>query len=61
MKRLKKPFLYASLAFIVGTIFTYLNEPKTVDFKDAIIGGVKIGIIAFTSVIVIDNLGFKLD
>ena len=30
-------------------------------FKDAIIGGVKIGIIAFTSVIVIDNLGFKIN
>ena len=61
MKKLYKPLLSAFLGFFVGAIMTYLDEPKTVDFKDAIIGGVKYGIIAFTSVIVIDKLGFKLD
>ena len=61
MKRLKKPFLYAFIAFFVGTIFTFLSEPKTVELKGAIIGGAKYAIIAFFSVIIIDTFGFKLD
>ena len=61
MKRLKKPFLSAFLAFFVGAIMTYLDEPKTVELKGAIIGGAKYAIIAFFFVIIIDKLGFKLD
>ena len=61
MKRLKKPFLSAFLAFFVGAIMTYLDEPKTAELKGAIIGGAKYAIIAFFFVIIIDKLGFKLD
>ena len=61
MKRLKKPFLSAFLAFFIGAIMTYLDEPKTVELKGAIIGGAKYAIIAFFSVIIIDTFGFKLD
>ncbi len=61
MKRLKKPSLYALIAFFVGTIFTFLDEPKTAELKGAIIGSAKYAIIAFFFVIIIDKLGFKLD
>ena len=53
--------MYAFLAFFVGTIFTFLDEPKTAELKGAIIGGAKYAIIVFFFVIIIDKLGFKLD
>ena len=61
MKRLKKPLLYALLAFFVGSIFTFLDEPKIVELKGAIIGGAKYAIIVFFFMIIIDKLSFKLD
>ena len=58
MKRLKKPFLSAFLAFFVGAIMTYLDEPKTVELKGAILGGVKFAIIMFVFIIVTENISF---
>ena len=55
MKKLYKPLLSAFLAFFVGAIMTYLDEPKTVELKGAILGGVKIAIIVFVVMIVTKN------
>ena len=55
MKRLKKPFLSAFLAFFIGAIMTYLDEPKTVELKGAIFGGFKFSIIMLVITIVTDN------
>ena len=55
MKRLKKPFLSAFLAFFIGAIMTYLDEPKTVELKGAILGGFKLSIIMLVITIVTDN------
>ena len=55
MKKLSKPLLYAFLGFFAGAIMTYLNEPKTVELKGAILGGVKFAIIIFVLIIVTDN------
>ena len=55
MKKLSKPLLYAFLGFFGGAIMTYLGEPKTVELKGAIIGGVKIAIIVFVVMIVTGN------
>ena len=58
MKKLYKPLLYAFLGFFVGAIMTYLDEPKTVELKGAMIGGVKFAIIIFVLIIVTDKIGF---
>lgn len=58
MKKLYKPLLYAFLGFFVGAIMTYLDEPKTVELKGAILGGVKFAIIIFVLIIVTDKIGF---
>jgi hypothetical protein len=58
MKKLYKPLLYAFLGFFVGTIMTYLDEPKTVELKGAILGGVKFAIIMFVLIIVTENISF---
>jgi len=58
MKKLYKPLLYAFLGFFVGTIMTYLDEPKTVELKGAILGGVKFAIIMFVFIIVTENISF---
>ena len=55
MKKLYKPLLSAFLAFFVGAIMTYLDEPKTVELKGAILGGFKLSIIMFAITIVTDN------
>ena len=55
MKKLYKPLLSAFLSFFVGAIMTYLDEPKTVELKGAILGGVKFAIIVFVVIIVTDN------
>lgn len=55
MKRLKKPFLSAFLAFFIGAIMTYLDEPKTVELKGAIFGGFKFSVIILVITIVTDN------
>ena len=55
MKRIKKPFLSAFLAFFIGAIMTYLDEPKTVELKGAIFGGFKFSIIMLVITIVTDN------
>ena len=56
MKKLSKPLLYAFLGFFAGAIMTYLSEPKTVELKGAILGGVKFAIIMFVLIIVTDNI-----
>ena len=58
MKKLYKPLLYAFLGFFVGAIMTYLDEPKTVELKGAMLGGVKFAIIIFVLIIVTDKIGF---
>ena len=58
MKKLSKPLLYAFLGFFAGAIMTYLSEPKTVELKGAILGGVKFAIIIFVLIIVTDKIGF---
>ena len=58
MKKLYKPLLSAFLAFFVGAIMTYLDEPKTVELKGAMLGGVKFAIIIFVLIIVTDKIGF---
>ena len=58
MKKLSKPLLYAFLGFFAGAIITYLSEPKTVELKGAILGGVKFAIIIFVLIIVTDKIGF---
>ena len=57
MKRLldSKLFLSAFLAFFIGAIMTYLDEPKTVELKGAIFGGFKFSIIMLVITIVTDN------
>ena len=55
MKKLYKPLLYAFLGFFVGAIMTYLDEPKTVELKGAILGGFKLSIIMLAITIVTDN------
>jgi len=55
MKKLYKPLLSAFLAFFVGAIMTYLDEPKTVELKGALIGGLKLAIIMLVITIVTDN------
>lgn len=55
MKKLYKPLLSAFLAFFVGAIMTYLDEPKTVELKGAILGGFKLSIIMLAITIVTDN------
>jgi len=58
MKKLYKPLLYAFLGFFVGTIMTYLDEPKTVELKGAILGGAKFAITMFVLIIVTENISF---
>ena len=58
MKKLYKPLLSAFLAFFVGAIMTYLDEPKTVELKGVILGGVKFAIIMFVLIIVTENISF---
>ena len=55
MKKLYKPLLSAFLGFFVGALITYLSEPKTVELKGAILGGVKIAIIVLVITIITDN------
>ena len=55
MKKLSKPLIYAFLGFFAGAIMTYLSEPKTVELKGAILGGVKFAIILFFVMFVIEN------
>ena len=55
MKKLYKPLLSAFLAFFVGAIMTYLDEPKTVELKGVILGGFKLSIIMLAITIVTDN------
>ena len=58
MKKLYKPLLSAFLGFFVVAIMTYLDEPKTVELKGALLGGFKFAIIIFVVIIVTDKIGF---